>query len=109
MITYWECFHSLIYKGFWACPGDQPPDMPKRPIQCPPGDSPQSNNRLGVPSFIPNERPHVKHSSYCLYDPPTSTSAIAAVEERNRGTCLQSAHGTTPYEADPSGDGKYYH
>ena len=72
-------------KGFWACLGDIPPDMPRRPETWVSlynlmmnlfgisrssailgSDSPQSNNRkdhsLWVTPFIPRERPDVKHA-----------------------------------------------
>ena len=72
-------------KGFWACLGDLPPDMLRRPetwvslcnlMLKYPGisrssaiigsDSPQSNSRkdnsLWVTPFIPRERPNVKHA-----------------------------------------------
>ena len=71
-------------KGFWACLGDIPPDMPRRPetefslcnlmlklygilrsSAILGSDSPQSNNRkdnsLWVTPFNPRERPNVKH------------------------------------------------
>ena len=72
-------------KGFWACLGDIPPDMPRRPETWVSlynlmmklfgilrssailgSDSPQSNYRkdhsLWVTPFIPRERPNVKHA-----------------------------------------------
>ena len=73
-------------KGFWACLGDLPPDMPRWPETWVSlcnlrlkhrvisrssailgSDSPQSNNRkdnsFWVTPFIPRERPNVKHHS----------------------------------------------
>ena len=91
-------------KGFWACLGDLPPDMPRRPetfvllcnlmlkhrcISCSSAilgsDSPQSNNRrdnsLWVTPFIPGERPNVKHAiaGYLRLPRPTSAPALMRV------------------------------
>ena len=87
-------------KGFWACLGDIPPDMPRRPETTVSlynlmmklfgilrssailwSDSPQSNNRkdhsLWVTPFIPRERPNVKHAIACYLRLPQPTSAPA--------------------------------
>ena len=86
-------------KGFWACLGDIPPDMPRRPETWVSlynlmmklcgisrssailgSDSPQSNNgkdhSLWVTPFIPRERPNVKHNGFNLYStmPPFTWS-----------------------------------
>ena len=91
-------------KGFWACLGDLPPDMPRRPetwislcnlmlkhrgisrsSAILGSDSPQSNNRkdnsLWVTSFIPRERPDVKHAiaGYLRQPRPTSAPALKRV------------------------------
>ena len=84
----WWVFESVFLcspdKGFWACPGDLPLDMPRQPEtwaslcnlmlkRCISrssvileSDSPQSNNRkaksLRVTTFIPRKRPNVKHA-----------------------------------------------
>ena len=78
-------FLCLPDKGFWACLGDLPTDMPRRSeawvLLCNVmlklrgisrssavlgWDSPQSNNRkdysLWVTPFFPRERPNVKHA-----------------------------------------------
>ena len=85
MVGYLELFLRSPDKGFWACLGDLPPDMPRRPETWVSlcnlmlkhrgisrssailgSDSPQSNNRkdnsLWVTPFIPRERPNVKHA-----------------------------------------------
>ena len=92
------------HKGFWACLGDIPPDMPRRPgtwvslynlmmklcgISCSSAilglDSPQSNNRkdhfLWVTPFISRERPNVKHAiaGYLRLPRPTSAPALMRV------------------------------
>ena len=87
-------------KGFWACLGDIPPDMPRRPETWVSlynlmmklcgisrssailgSDSPQSNNRkdhsLWVTPFIPRERPNVKHAIAGYLGLPRPTSALA--------------------------------
>ena len=91
-------------KGFWACLGDIPPDMPRRPETWVSlynlmmklfgisrssaifgSDSPQSNNRkdhfLSVTPFIPRERPKVKHAiaGYLRLPWPTSAPALMRV------------------------------
>ena len=91
-------------KGFWACLGDIPPDMPRRPETWVSlynlmmklfgilrssailgSDSPQSNNRkdhsLWVTPFIPRERPNVKHAiaGYLRLPQPTSAQALMRV------------------------------
>ena len=91
-------------KGFWACLGDLPPDMPIRPETWVSlynlmmkhrgmsrssailgSDSPQSNNRkdnsLWVTPFIPSERPNVKHAigGYLRLPRPTSAPALMRV------------------------------
>ena len=91
-------------KGFWACLGDIPPDMPRRPETWVSlynwmmklcgilrssailgSDSPQSSNRkdhsLWVTPFIPRERPNVKHAiaGYLRLPQPTSASALMRV------------------------------
>ena len=91
-------------KGFWACLGDIPPDMPRRPETWVSlynlmmklcgnlrssvilgSDSPQSNNRkdhsLWVTPFIPRERPNVKHAiaGYLRLPRPTSAPALMRV------------------------------
>ena len=93
-------FLRSLDKGFWACLGDIPPDMPKRrktrvfPVQFnaetlwhfaqlryPGSNSPQSNNRkdnsLWVTPFIPQERPNVKHTIAGFLRLPQPTSAPA--------------------------------
>ena len=91
-------------KGFWACLGDIPPDMPRRPETWVSlcylmlklcgisrssailgSDSPQSNNRkdhsLWVTPFIPREWPNVKHAiaGYLRLPRPTSAPALMRV------------------------------
>ena len=91
-------------KGFWACLGDIPPDMPSWPETWVSlynlmmklfgilrssailgSDSPQSNNRknhsLWVTPFIPRERPNVKHAiaGYLRLPQPTSAPALMRV------------------------------
>ena len=91
-------------KGCWACPGDIPPGMPRRPetwvfpvqfnaeslwhfaqLRYPRVDSLQSNNRkdnsLWVTPFIPRERPNVKHAiaGYLRLPQPTSAPALMRV------------------------------
>ena len=105
-------------KGFWACLGDIPPDMPRRPETWVSlynlmmklcgilrssailgSDSPQSNNRkdhsLWVTPFIPRERPNVKHAiaGYLRLPQPwcqhwCGCCIGSAVERRNQGTPL---------------------
>ena len=104
----WWVIESVILrspdKGFWACLGDIPPDMPRRPKTwvslcnlmlklCDISrssailglDSPQSNNRkdhsLWVTPFIPRERPNVKHAiaGYLRLPRPTSAPALMRV------------------------------
>ena len=83
-------------KGFWACLGNLPPDMPRQPeiwvslcnlmlklrgisrsSAILGSDSPQSSNRkdnpLSVTPFEPRERPNVKHAiaSYLRLPRPT--------------------------------------
>ena len=96
-------------KGFWACLGDIPPDMARRPetwvfpVQFNAetlwhfrssailgSDSPQSNNRkdnsLWVTPFIPRERHTVKHAipGYLRLPQPTSAPALMWVLHRLR-------------------------
>ena len=91
-------------KGFWACLGDIPPDMPRRQETWVSlynlmmklfgilrssailgSDSPQSNNRkdhsLWVTPLIPRERPNVKHAiaGYLRLPQPTSAPALMRV------------------------------
>ena len=91
-------------KGFWACLGDIPPDMLRRPETWVSlcnlmlklcgilrssailgSDSPQSNNRkdhfLWVTPFIPREKPNVKHAiaGYLRLPRPTSAPALMRV------------------------------
>ena len=91
-------------KGFWACLGDLPPDMPRRPETWVSlcnlmlkhlgisrssanlgWDSPQSNNRkdnsFWVTPFIPRETPNVKHAiaGYLRLPRPTSAPALMRV------------------------------
>ena len=91
-------------KGPWACLGNLPPDMPRRPetwvslcnlmlklcdISRSPAilgsDSPQSNNRkdnsLWVTPFIPRERPKVKHAIVGYLRLPQPTPAPALMRE----------------------------
>ena len=91
-------------KGFWACPGDLPPDMPRRPETWVSlcslllklrgisrssailrSVSPQSNNRkdnfLWVTPFIPRERPNVKHAIVGYLRLPQPTPAPALMRE----------------------------
>ena len=88
-------------KKFWACLGDLPPDMPRRPETWVSlcnlmlklcgislssailgSDSPQSNNRkdnsLWVTPFISRERPNVKHAvaGYLRLQQPTPAPAL---------------------------------
>ena len=95
-------------KGFWACLGDMPPDMPRRPETWVSlcnlmlnlcgisrssailgSDSPQSNNRkdhsLWVAPFIQRERPNVKHAIAGYLRLPRPTSAPALI-----GCCIGS-------------------
>ena len=94
-------FLRSLDKVFWACLGDPPSDMPRRPenwislcnlmlklrgISRNPAilgsNSPQSNNRkdnsLWVTPFIQRERPNVKHAiaSYLRLPRPTSVPAL---------------------------------
>ena len=91
-------------KGFWACLGDIPPDMPRRPETWVSlynlmmklcgisrssailgSDSPKCNNRkdhsLWVTPFISRERPNVKHAiaGYLRLPRPTSAPALMRV------------------------------
>ena len=101
-------------KGFWACLGDIPPDMPRRPETWVSlynlmmklcgisrssailgSDSPQSNNRkdhsLWVTPFIPRGRPNVKHAIAGYLRLPRHWCGCcigSAVERRNQGTPL---------------------
>ena len=104
----WRVIESVFLhspdKGFWACLGDLPPDMPRRPeIWVSLGnlmlkhrgisrssailgsDSPQSNNRkdhsLWITTFIPRGRPNVKHAiaGYLRLPRPTSAPALMRV------------------------------
>ena len=91
-------------KGFWACLGDLPPDMPRRPetwvslcnlmlkfrgISHSSAilglDSPQSNNRkdnsLWVTPFISRKRPNDKHDIAGYLRLPQPTPAPALVRE----------------------------
>ena len=105
--TWWvieSVFHRSPDKGFWACLGDIPPDMARRPETWVSlynlmmklfgilhssailgSDSPQSNNRkdhsLRVTPFIPRERPNVKHAiaGYLRLPQPTSAPALMRV------------------------------
>ena len=99
--------------GFWACLGDLPPDMPRRPETWVSlcnlrlklrgisrssaiigSDSPQSNNRkdncLWVTPFIPLQRPNVKHAIAGYFEATTaytsaSTDARAALAPQLSG------------------------
>ena len=91
-------------KGFWACLGDLPPHMPRKPETWVSlcnlklkhhgisrssailgSDSPQSNNRkdnsFWVTPFIPRERPNGKHAiaGYLRLPRPTSAPALMRV------------------------------
>ena len=91
-------------KGFWACLGDQPPDMPRRPetrvslcnlmlklrgisrsSAILGSDSPQSSNRkdysLWDNSIHPRERPNVKHAIAGYLRPQQPTTAPALMRE----------------------------
>ena len=91
-------FLRLPDKGFWACLGDLPPDMPRRPETWVSlcnlmlklraisrssailgSDSPQSNKRkansLWVTPFIPRERLNVKHAIAVIKATTAYTSA----------------------------------
>ena len=91
-------------KGFWVCPGDLPPDMPRRletwvslcslmlQLRCISpssailgSDSTQSNKRednsLWVTLFIPRERPNVKHAIAGYLRLPQPTPAPALMRE----------------------------
>ena len=97
-------FVRLFDKGFLACLGDLPPDMPRRPETCIllcnlilkhcgvlrssailGSDSPQSNytkdNSLWVTPFIPLKRPNVKHAIAGYLRPPQPTPAPALMQE----------------------------
>ena len=101
MVGYWERFHRSPDEGFWACLGDLPPDMPRRPETFVSlcnlmlklrgisrfsailwSDSPQSNNRkdnpLWVTPFIPLERPNVKHTMVGLFKATTAYTSASA-------------------------------
>ena len=96
-------------KGFWACLGDLPPDMPRRletwvslcnlmlkhhdiprSSAILGSDSPQNKNRKDnsswITPFIPRERPNVKHaiSGYKMLPQPTSAPALMWVLLRLR-------------------------
>ena len=91
-------------RGFWACLGDIPPDMPRRPeigvslcnlmlklcgilrsSAILGSDSPRSNNRkdhsLWVTPFIPRERLNVRRAiaGYLRLPRPTSAQALMRV------------------------------
>ena len=114
----WRVIESVFLrsfdKGFWACLGDVPQDMPRWPetwvLLCNlllklcgisrssailGSDSPQSNNRkdhtLWVTPFVPRERPTVKYAiaGYLRLPRPTCGCCIGStVERRNQGTPL---------------------
>ena len=98
-------------KEFWAFLGDLPPDMPRRPETWVSlcnlmlkhrgishssailgSDSPQSNNRkdnsLRVTSFIPRERPSVKHAIAGYLSLPRPTSAPALMRVLHVKNCI---------------------
>ena len=127
--VYWVTIQTWVFlrspnKGFWACLGDLPPDMPRRPetwvLLCNlllklrgisrsyailGSDSPQSNKRkdnsLWVTPFIPRERPNVKHAIAGYLRLPQPTPADDARCESCISTAVERGNQGTPLAIRP--------
>ena len=86
-------------KGFWVCPGDSPPGMPRRSKVAPLSSGQivprvTTDQQLRVTPFIPHVRHNVKHSidgcfgqPQCLHCSDTALTVPALIRELHWHRC----------------------